>query len=123
MTSDVPLSRRGSALVVLDDERAVLAASLVLQEVGLTVDVASDREAALDWIARAHYALVVCGGREQETITRFVIRVRYEAPHTRVILLAEPELMHDSLEELGIEVLQAPVNVNSLVQRLWPTVA
>jgi DNA-binding NtrC family response regulator len=123
MTSNIPLSRRGSALVVLDDERAVLAATLVLQEMGLTVDVANDREAALDWIVRAHYALVVCGGREQEQITRFVISVRYEAPHTRVILLAEPELVHDSLEELGIEVLQAPVNVNTLVQRLWPSVA
>ncbi len=123
MTSNIPLSRRGSALVVLDDERAVLATSLVLQEMGLTVDVASDREAALDWIVRARYALVVCGGREQEMITQFVIQIRYEAPHTRVILLAEPELMHDSLEELGIEVLQAPVNVNSLVQRLWPSVA
>ena len=123
MTSDIPMGRRGSALVVLDDERAVLATSLVLQEMGLTVDVASDREAAMDWIARARYALVVCGGRDQEMITQFVIRVRYEAPHTRVILLAEPELMRDGLEELGVEVLQAPVNVNSLVQRLWPTVA
>lgn len=123
MTSDIPMGRRGSALVVLDDERAVLATTLVLQEMGLTVDVANDREAALEWVIRAHYALVVCGGRDQETITRFVISVRYESPHTRVILLAEPELMHDSLEELGIEVLQAPVNVNSLVQRLWPTVA
>jgi hypothetical protein len=59
MTSDIPMGRLGSALVVLDDERAVLAATLVLQEMGLTVDVANDREAALDWIVRAHYALVV----------------------------------------------------------------
>ncbi len=123
MTPDIPLGRHGSALVILDDERAVLATSLVLQEMGFTVDVVGDPEVALEWIFRARYALVVCGGHDQETVTQFVIRIRYEAPHTRVILLAEPELMHDSLEELGIELLQTPVNVNTLVQRLWPAVA
>ncbi|MFQ5421812.1 MAG: hypothetical protein ACE5EY_15785, partial [Anaerolineae bacterium] len=43
--------RYGSALVALDDERTALAAVLVLQEMGLTVDIAADRDSAFQWAA------------------------------------------------------------------------
>ena len=115
--------RYGSALVVLDDDRAALATVLVLQEMCLTVDIAADREAALQWAARASYTVVVCGGQEQTQISEFVIHLRYSAPHTRVILLAEPGFVHDGLDAIGVEVLPSPVDVNMLVERLWPAEA
>lgn len=123
MSPDAPLGSHGSTLVALDDPRAARAAVLVLQEMGLTVDMARDRDVALEWAAQAYYAVVVCGGSDPERITEFVIRLRYEAPQTRVILLAEPVLMPSGLEELGVEVLTAPVDVNRLVERLWPAAA
>ena len=115
--------RHGSAFVALDDDRAALATVLVLQEMGLTVDIAADREAALQWATRANYTVVVCGGQEQPQTSEFVIRLRYSAPQTRVILLAEPEFVHDGLDAIGVDVLPSPVDVNMLVERLWPAEA
>jgi DNA-binding response OmpR family regulator len=114
---------RGSALVVLDDERLALTTVLVLQEMCLDVYVASDRDIALQAAAKAGYAVVVCGGQEQPQISEFAIRLRYSAPQTRVILLAGPELSHDELNAIDVEVLPAPVDVNMLVERLWPAEA
>lgn len=116
-------ARHGSALVVLADQRASLAAVLVLQEMGLTVDVAGAREAALKWLSRANYSVLICGGGDLAALSAFVIEVRFRAPQTRVILLADPDFTHDGLDELGVEILPAPVDVNMLVERLWPTTA
>jgi hypothetical protein len=51
MSNAEPVPRfgmHGSALVVLEDERAALAALLVLQEIGLAVDIAVDRDRSVD---------------------------------------------------------------------------
>jgi hypothetical protein len=37
-----------------------------------------------------------------------------------VILLADPELVRDELDGVGVEVLRTPVNVNALVELLLP---
>jgi DNA-binding NtrC family response regulator len=120
---NAPMSRVGSALVALDDERAARAATLVLQEMGLTVDIATDRDAALAWIEAANYELVVCGSREQAATADFVLSVRYLARETRVILLADADFMHDGLQQLGVEVIEAPVDVNKFLARVWPSAA
>lgn len=112
---------QGSALVVLDDERTTLATVLVLQEMGLTVDIATDREAALERAIRASYSVVVCDGADEPESRDFLIRLRHATPRTRVLWLAPRERTPDGLEELGVEVLTAPVDVNTLVQRLWPS--
>ncbi len=117
------MSGYGSALVVLDDERAMFATTLVLQEMGLTVDLATDLGSALEWVEAADYAVVVCPGRADSSILDFGQRVRYLARETRVFVFAERGFDGAGLSEIGIEVFPAPVDVNALVSRLWPTTA
>ncbi len=118
-----PMSGYGSALVVLDDERAMFATTLVLQEMGLTVDLATDLSSALDWVEAADYAVVVCPGRADTSIREFGQRVRYLARDTRVFVFAERGFDGAGLADIGIEVFPAPVDVNALVSRLWPATA
>ena len=109
-------SSTGSALVALADQRAALAAVLVLQEMGLTVDIASDRDAALAWVRMARYA-VVCDGDSPEGVTDFALKVRAASPSTQIILLAHFGA-HETLDELGVHIMKPPVNVNALVAHL-----
>jgi DNA-binding response OmpR family regulator len=112
---NAPLSARGSALVALDDDRAALASTLVLQEIGLTVDVARSLESAIEWIEAAHYEIVIAAGRAGEDSADFAIRARYLSRDTRVILLAEAGFDAAEMADLGVEVLAAPVDVNGLM--------
>jgi DNA-binding response OmpR family regulator len=118
-----PLSAYGSALVALDDGRALFATTLVLQEMGLTVDLASDLESALEWIEAASYEVVVCAGRVDSDVAHFVRAVRYLSRDTEVLVFAEAGLTEDDLRSTGATVLQAPVDVNRLVARLRPLTA
>ncbi|MFN8638650.1 MAG: hypothetical protein U0360_04150 [Dehalococcoidia bacterium] len=101
----------------------MFATTLVLQEMGLTVDLATDLEAALQWIEAADFAVVVCPGRADSSLIEFGRKVRYLARETRVFVFAERGFDPAGLSDLGIEVFRAPVDVNSLVSRLWPTAA
>lgn len=118
-----PMSGYGSALVVLDDERAMFATTLVLQEMGLTVDLATDLDSALQWVEAADYAVVVCPGRVDTSVLDFGKHVRYLARETRVFVFAERGFDESGLREIGAEVFRAPVDVNALVSRLWPAAA
>jgi DNA-binding response OmpR family regulator len=118
-----PLGAYGSALVALDDQRALYATTLVLQEMGLTVDVVSDLPSALDWVEAADYELVVCAARVRATSLDFARRVRYLARETRLLMFAAPGFDGAGFAELGVELLDAPVDVNRLVERVWPSVA
>ncbi len=112
------LGTSGSALVLVKDQRAALAAVLVLQEMGFTVDIAVNTEAAMAWIRLARYQWIVCsGGGEQSQTAEFALRLRYNAPHSRILLFGGPDGPLDALDELGVEVLQPPVDVNMLVER------
>jgi hypothetical protein len=114
----------GSALVALDDERATLATVLVLQEMGLAVDIAVDRDRSVDWARQAGYSYVVCGGDGDEAgVKDFAAKMRFAVPETRVFLLAGSDFDSSGLEAIGVEVLPSPVEVNSLVERLWPAQA
>jgi DNA-binding response OmpR family regulator len=114
------MSAYGSALVALDDERAAHATTLVLQEMGLTVDVVADLPAALDWVEAADYEMVVCAGRVRSSSLDFARRVRYLAQQTRLLMFAEPGLDRAALEALGVELLDAPVDVNRLMAFVRP---
>ncbi len=117
------MSGYGSALVALDDERAMYATTLVMQEMGLTVDLAGDLESALQWVEAADYAVLVCSGRPDAPVMDFAMRARYLARETRLFVFAERGFDATGLAEIGAEVLPAPVDVNALVSRLWPAAA
>ncbi|MSP22003.1 MAG: hypothetical protein EXR66_03120 [Dehalococcoidia bacterium] len=118
-----PLSAYGSALVAIDDVRATHATTLVLQEMGLTVDVVADLPSALDWVEAADYELVVCAARVRAASMDFARRLRYFTNDTRLLMFAEAGFDGAGFEELGVEVLAAPVDVNRLIERVWPSVA
>jgi DNA-binding response OmpR family regulator len=113
---DTRTPTRGSALVLVEDQRAALAAVLILQEMGYSVDIAVQPEAALDWIRLARYQWIVCsGGGEQHRSDSFALRLRHTAPQARILLVGSDGASLDALHEIGVEVLQAPVDVNMLV--------
>ena len=108
------------SLVSVEDDRDAMRAVLVLQEMGLSVHFDDVKEGALEYPLHADYAVVVCGRYEERHGAALAVRLRSSAPLTRVILLADPELVRDGLDGLGVEVLPTPVNVNALVERLLP---
>jgi len=118
---NAPMSAFGSALVVLDDDRAARASTLVLQELGLTVDLTSSLDAAIEWIEAAHYEVVIAAGRDAVKSAEFAWQVRYLSRETRIVLLGEPGFQAVGLDDLGVEVVTAPVDVNGLMAVLGPT--
>ncbi|HJM88725.1 MAG TPA: hypothetical protein QF624_03745 [Dehalococcoidia bacterium] len=117
------MGMHGSALVAIDDERAALATVLVLQEMGLVVDIVVDRERSVDWAVKANYSYVFCGGDDSSDVTDYAIRMRLAVPGTHVIALAGPGFDHSELDAAGVEVMPSPIDVNVLVDRLWPAQA
>lgn len=113
----------GSALVLVEDQRAALAAVLIAQEMGYSVDIAANPQAALSWIQLARYDLIVCSGGDQSRSPEFILRLRYTAPHSRIIVLGGAEGPLDALRELGVEVMHTPMDPNEMVTSLWPAAA
>lgn len=107
-----------SALVVMSDLRPAVATTLILQEMGLTVDVGVEASFALRWLRRARYDVVVAGGPGVGDLA-FAAQLRDAAPSARIVLLAEP---HTAVEagRLGVEVLTPPLDVNVLVECFRP---
>lgn len=117
MRQDDPMGPRGCALVLVDDQRSALASVLLLQEMGFSVDVSVQPEAALSWVRLARYEWVVCSGGGVTGRPEFLLRLRYAAPGARVLLIGDLTSPADGLDAMGIEVLRAPVDVNMLVNR------
>jgi hypothetical protein len=111
------LSAHGSALVCLGDPRAELATMLILQELGLSVDLAADPESAIRWVRQARYELLVVGGADVPLRT-VALRMRHASPEARIVLLADDREPPDGLAPLGIEVLRPPLDVNALMRGL-----
>jgi hypothetical protein len=97
--------RAGSALVVLDDYRAALATTLLLQELGFAVDVAVDEDAVLTWVGQARYDLLLCGAGPDRRPEALVMRLRRATPAARIVMLAPEGSTPADLRPLGIEVL------------------
>jgi DNA-binding response OmpR family regulator len=115
--------RAGSALVVLDDYRAALAATLLLQELDFAVDVAVDEASVLSWVKQARYDLLLCGAGPDQRPEAMAMRLRRAAPAARVVMLAPEGTTPADLRPLGIEVVYPPITVNVLMDRLWRTAA
>lgn len=113
------LSARGSALVCLTDPRAELATMLILQELGLSVDLATDPESAIGWARQARYELIIVGGAAVPLRT-VALRLRHAAPDSRIVVLADDREPPDGLAPLDIEVLQPPLDVNALMRGFAP---
>jgi hypothetical protein len=112
-----PLAPHGSALVLLGDDRAALKTVLLLQEFGITVDLAEDEAAALGWARRADYQLIVCGGAAKHDL--LAIRLHRAAPRARVVYLSR-ETAPRSFEVVGIETFRLPLDVNEFVEFARP---
>ena len=117
------MGMHGSALVAIEDERAALATVLVLQEMGLVVDIVDDRDRSVEWAVKANYSYVICGEDETNDVTEYALRIRLAIPSTQVIVLAEPGFDNNALVAAGVEVMRSPIDVNVLVERLWPAQA
>ena len=120
---ELTIGTRGKALVLVQDRRVALASVLVLQEMQLEVDYATDAEAALDWSRSHDYDVVVYGAEQHVYPENYARRLRETLPDTRILMLAPPWSDSEGLDAVGIEVLRPPVNVNVLIGRLWPTAA
>jgi DNA-binding response OmpR family regulator len=103
---------------MVDDDRAALATVLVLQEMGLSVDVAGDPDAALSWARMASYEVVVCGGSRGVAWDEIARRLHSSVPKARIIVLTGHSNPLTELTDAGIDVLRPPINVNRLVERL-----
>lgn len=115
--SPVPWSNQTaarSALVIMTDQQAAVAMTLVLQEMGLTVDLGSEPAYALRWLRQARYDIVVAGG-PGVGVPAFAARLREAAPRSRVVIVPEPSMSGDDAVRLHVEVLEPPVDVNQLV--------
>lgn len=111
------LSSHGSALLCLSDPRAELATMLILQELGLSVDLAADAESAIRWVRQARYELLVVGGAGIP-LRAVALRLRHASPEARIVLLADDRDAPDGLAPLGIDVLRPPLDVNALMRGL-----
>jgi hypothetical protein len=113
------LTARGCAVLCLAEPHAELATMLILQELGLSVDLAVDPESAVRWVQRARYELIVVGGAPMVPGS-VVLRLRHAAPDARIVILAEDAVSAEDLAPFGVQVLGPPLDVNSLMQWLWP---
>ena len=113
------LSARGSALVCLADARVELATMLILQELGLSVDIMADPKSAIRWAKQARYELIVAGGAPIPLAT-LALTLRRAAPEPRIVLLADEWSPADDLDTLRVEVLRPPLDVNALMRGLAP---
>ncbi|MGE3960698.1 MAG: hypothetical protein AB7F65_03350 [Dehalococcoidia bacterium] len=103
-----------SGLVIMSNARAAVATTLILQEMGLSVDVGAEPEYALRWLQQARYDVVVAGG-PGVGVASYAARLRDAAPTSRVVIVPEPEMDPDDAVQLQVEILEPPVDVNQLV--------
>ena len=103
-------------MICLSDPRAELATLLILQELGMTVDVVADPADAIRWAQRARYELIIAGGTPipVETLATYLRRA---APSARIVLLADDWSPSDG-DVPGVEVLHPPLHVNVLMRLL-----
>jgi len=105
-----------SGLVIMSDPRPAVATTLILQEMGLSVDLGAEPAYALRWLQQARYDVVVAGGPGVGVLS-FASRLRDAAPQSRILVVPEPGMRPEDAIRLHVEVLDPPVDVNQLVAR------
>ncbi|MBM4415612.1 MAG: hypothetical protein FJ035_05060 [Chloroflexi bacterium] len=85
---------------------------------GYSVDIAANPQAALNWIELARHDLIVCSGGDQSRSPEFILRLRYTAPQSRIIVLGDADRPLNALTELRVEVLRTPMDPNAMVTSL-----
>ena len=103
-----------TALVILADPHPAVATTLILQEMGYSVDLGAEPAYALRWLQRARYDVVLAGGAGVGVLS-FATRIREAAPRSRVLVIPEPGMHPEDTVRLGIETIDAPVDVNQMV--------
>ncbi len=93
---------------------------LILQELGLSVDLMADPQSAIRWAKQARYEIIVAGGTPVPLAT-LARTLRDAAPEPRIVLLAEEWGRDDDLDALGVQVLRPPLDVNALMRGLAPS--
>jgi len=113
----VPRSERTatkSALVIMAAPHPAVATTLVMQEMGFSVDLGAEPAYALRWLQQARYDVVVAGG-PGVGILNFASRLRDAAPLSRILVVREPGFRAEDATQQRLEVLDPPVDVNELV--------
>lgn len=90
-----------AALIVMTDPRAVVVTTLLLHELGYTVDAGAGPDAALDWLRHARYDAVVVGDAAAAQ-DAYLARIRAAAGDAQVVAMTEA------------------VDVNEFMRLLWP---
>lgn len=103
-----------SGLVIMTDPRPAVATTLILQEMGLTVDLGAEPAYALRWLQQARYDVVIAGG-PGIGVASFASRLRDAAPRSRILVVPEPGMRPEDAVRIHVELLTAPVDVNQLV--------
>ncbi|MQC19467.1 MAG: hypothetical protein DWG83_02695 [Chloroflexi bacterium] len=115
-----------SALVIMNESHPAVATTLVLQEMGYTVDVGSSGDSALAWLGQARYEVIVTGGSGVAN-SDYLARLRDAAPDSRILALMRAQIPESEAtsggatrggDVHGIEVVQPPFDVNALVEWL-----
>lgn len=110
------LARRGSALLIVSEPRAARATAYLLQEFDYNVDAGVSASEALEWLDRVYYDLIVAGGPEA-SVPGYARALRRSAPGSRILVLAPAEAV-PTAEEMRIELLAPPYEVNAIASRL-----
>lgn len=92
---------------------------LILQELGLSVDLMADPQSAIRWAKQARYEIIVAGGTPIPLAT-LALTLRRAAPEPRIVLLADEWSPADDLDALRVQVLRPPLDVNALMEGLAP---
>jgi len=90
-----------AALLVMTDPRAVAVSTLLLHELGYTVDAGAGANAALDWLRHARYDAVVVGDAAASDDATLA-RIRQAAGEAQVVAMT------------------GAVDVNEFMRLLWP---
>jgi hypothetical protein len=103
-----------SGLVIMSEPRPAVATTLILQEMGLSVDLGAEPDYALRWLRQARYDVIVAGG-PGVGVLNFAASLRDVAPRSRILVVPEPGMRPEDAARIHVEMLAPPVDVNQLV--------
>jgi DNA-binding response OmpR family regulator len=114
--------RKGSVLVVEDDESLLMLFEKILEQSGFDAQVAISLERAQVLIAERRFDILVCdlSVAGHRNIFDFVAAVRARDPKIAVLIISgyTPEEVTDRAHTLGVQVLDKPFSPPDLIARI-----